>query len=164
MTDANLSRDELERLVSAGDIDTVIVGFSDMQGRLMGKRVSAAFFLDEVAEGGAECCNYLFAVDVDMNTVTGYAMSGWDSGYGDMVMRPDLTTLRRISWLPGTALVLADLAWHDGSPIEPAPRRVLRHQLDRLASAGCVPMSPPSWSSWSSTTPTARPGPTAIAA
>ena len=136
MTDANLSRDELERLVSAGDIDTVIVGFSDMQGRLMGKRVSAAFFLDEVAEGGAECCNYLLAVDVDMNTVSGYAMSGWDSGYGDMVMRPDLTTLRRISWLPGTALVLADLAWHDGSPIEPAPRRVLRHQLDRLRERG----------------------------
>ena len=133
---ANLSRDELQRLVSAGDVDTVIVAFSDMQGRLMGKRVSARFFLDEVAEGGAECCNYLFAVDVDMNTVGGYAMSGWDTGYGDMVMTPDLTTLRRIPWLPGTALVLADLGWHDGSPIEPAPRRVLRRQLDRLRQRG----------------------------
>jgi glutamine synthetase len=131
-----LSRDELQRLVSAGDVDTVIVAFSDMQGRLMGKRVSARFFLDEVAEGGAECCNYLFAVDVDMNTVGGYAMSGWDTGYGDMVMMPDLTTLRRIPWLPGTALVLADLVWHDGSPIEPAPRRVLRRQLDRLRQRG----------------------------
>lgn len=133
---ANLSRDELQRLVSAGDVDTVIVAFSDMQGRLMGKRVSARFFLDEVAEGGAECCNYLFAVDVDMNTVGGYAMSGWDTGYGDMVMMPDLTTLRRIPWLLGTALVLADLVWHDGSPIEPAPRRVLRRQLDRLRQRG----------------------------
>ena len=133
---ANLSRDELERLVAAGDVDTVIVAFSDMQGRLMGKRVSARFFVDEVVEGGAECCNYLFAVDVDMNTVAGYAMSGWDTGYGDMVMKPDLSTLRRIPWLAGTALVLADLVWHDGSPIEPAPRRVLRRQLERLSQRG----------------------------
>ncbi len=132
----SLSRDELERLVAAGDVDTVIVAFSDMQGRLMGKRVSARFFIDEVAESGAECCDYLFAVDVDMNTVGGYFMSGWKSGYGDMVMRPDLTTLRRLPWLPGTALVLADLEWHDGSPIEPAPRRVLRRQLDRLSQRG----------------------------
>jgi glutamine synthetase len=133
---AHLSRDELGRLTAAGDVDTVIVAFTDMQGRLMGKRVSARFFVDEVAEHGAECCNYLFAVDVDMTTVDGYAMSGWDTGYGDMVMRPDLTTLRPIPWLPGTALVLADLTWHDGSPIEPAPRRVLRHQLDRLNQRG----------------------------
>ena len=107
-----------------------------MQGRLIGKRIAARFFVDEVAEHGAECCNYLFAVDVDMNTVAGYAMSGWDTGYGDMVMLPDLTTLRLIPWLPGTALVLADLAWHDGSPIEPAPRRILRRQLDRLVERG----------------------------
>jgi glutamine synthetase len=132
----SLSRDELERLVADGDIDTVIVAFSDMQGRLMGKRVSARFFIDEVAESGAECCDYLFAVDVDMNTVAGYAMSGWNAGYGDMVMKPDLTTLRRAPWLPGTALVLADLVWHDGNPIEPAPRRVLRRQLDRLSERG----------------------------
>ena len=131
-----MSRDEIERQIAAGDIDTVIVAFTDMQGRLMGKRVSAAFFVNEVAEGGAECCNYLFAVDVDMNTVKGYAMSGWDTGYGDMLMKPDLTTLRRIPWLPGSALVLADLVWHDGSPIEPAPRRVLRRQLERLRERG----------------------------
>jgi glutamine synthetase len=134
--EAPLSRDKLEQLVAAGDVDTVIVAFGDMQGRLMGKRVSARFFIDEVAEDGAECCNYLFAVDVDMNTVAGYAMAGWDTGYGDMVMRPDLTTLRLIPWLAGTALVLADLMWHDGSPIEPAPRRVLRRQLDRLRERG----------------------------
>jgi len=133
---APLSRDELERLVAAGEVDTVIVAFTDMQGRLMGKRVSARFFIDEVAERGAECCNYLFAVDVDMNTVDGYAMAGWDTGYGDMAMLPDLTTLRGIPWLPGSALVLANLTWHDGSPIEPAPRRILRHQLDRLNQHG----------------------------
>jgi glutamine synthetase len=133
---ANLSRDELERLVAAGDVDTVIVAFTDMQGRLMGKRIAARFFVDEVAEHGAECCNYLFAVDVEMTTVAGYAMSNWDTGYGDIVMLPDLTTLRLIPWLPGTALVLADLAWHDGSPVEPTPRRVLRRQLDRLSQRG----------------------------
>ena len=133
---APLSLDELGRLAAAGDIDIVMVAFTDMQGRMMGKRVSARFFVDEVAAHGAECCNYLFAVDVDMTTVDGYDMAGWDSGYGDMVMLPDLTTLRRIPWLPGTALVLADLAWHDGSPIEPAPRRVLRRQLDRLSQRG----------------------------
>ncbi len=131
-----LSPDELGRLVAADDVDTVIVAFTDMQGRLMGKRVSARFFVDEVAEHGAECCNYLLAVDVDMDTVVGYAMSNWDTGYGDMVMLPDLTTLRLIPWLPGTALVLADLVWHDGSPVEPAPRRILRRQLDRLHQRG----------------------------
>jgi glutamine synthetase len=134
--EAPLSRDKLEQLIAAGDVDTVIVAFSDLLGRLMGKRVSAQFFIDEVAESGAEACNYLFAVDVEMNTVDGYKMSGWDSGYGDMVMRPDLSTLRRAPWLPGTALVLADLVWHDGSPIEPSPRQVLRRQLDRLSQRG----------------------------
>src|SRR6202012_1981472 len=87
-------------------------------------------------ESGAEACNYLFAVDVEMNTVEGYAKSGWNSGYGDMVMLPDLSTLRWAPWLPGTALVLADLVRHDGSPIEPSPRHVLRRQLDRLNQRG----------------------------
>lgn len=127
---------ELERRVRAGEIDTVIVAFADMQGRLTGKRVSARLFLEEVAEHGAECCNYLLAVDVDMNTVSGYAMSSWDSGYGDMVMRPDLRTLRLIPWLPGTAQVMADLHWHDGALVPAAPRSILRAQLDRLAGRG----------------------------
>ena len=127
---------ELERRVRAGEIDTVIVAFADMQGRLTGKRVAARLFLEEVAEHGAECCNYLLAVDVDMNTVSGYAMSSWDSGYGDMVMRPDLRTLRLIPWLPGTAQVMADLHWHDGALVPAAPRSILRAQLDRLAGRG----------------------------
>ncbi len=127
---------ELERMTQAGEIDTVIVAFADMQGRLTGKRVAARLFVEEVAEHGAECCNYLLAVDVDMNTVSGYAMSSWESGYGDMVMRPDLSTLRIIPWLPGTAQVMADLQWHDGSPVSAAPRNILRAQLDRLAQRG----------------------------
>ena len=134
--DGMLTPGELDRLMAAGEIDTVIVAFADMQGRMTGKRVAARHFAAEVAEHGAECCNYLLAVDVDMNTVGGYAMSSWESGYGDMVMRPDMSTLRVIPWLPGTALVMADLYWHDGSPVPPAPRSILRTQLDRLARRG----------------------------
>ncbi len=133
-----LTPGELERLMAADEIDTVIVAFADMQGRLTGKRVSARLFVEEVAAHGAECCNYLLAVDVDMNTVDGYAMSSWESGYGDMVMRPDLTTLRLVPWLPGTALVIADLLWHDGSMVAAAPRSVLRSQISRLADRGQV--------------------------
>ncbi|MGH3632807.1 glutamine synthetase family protein [Mycobacterium sp.] len=131
-----LSQDDLARLVAAGDIDTVIVAFTDMQGRLVGKRVSGRYFVDEVATRGAECCSYLLAVDVEMNPVAGYPMSSWGTGYGDMVMRPDLATLRLMPWLPGTALVVADLVWHDGGPVAAAPRRVLRCQLDRLSRHG----------------------------
>src|SRR5581483_91680 len=134
-----LSLGQLEELIASGDIDTVVVGFADMQGRLVGKRVSARLFTEEVAKHGAECCNYLLAVDVDMDTVAGYAMSSWDTGYGDMVMTPDFSTLRRIPWLPGTALVLADLFATDGKPVAVAPRSVLARQIDRLARRGLVP-------------------------
>ncbi len=129
---------ELRQLVGTGDIDTVIVAFTDMQGRLVGKRMAGQFFVDEVAAHGAECCSYLVAVDVDLNTVPGYAMSSWETGYGDMVMTPDLSTLRPVPWLPATALVLADLSWADGSPVAVSPRAVLRRQLDRLARRGLV--------------------------
>jgi len=131
-----LSKTDLERQVSAGDVDTVIVAFCDMQGRLAGKRISARLFVEEVAGHGAECCNYLLAVDVDMNTVDGYAMSSWETGYGDMVMTPDFSTLRLLPWLPGTAMVMADLSWTDGRPVIQAPRTILRTQLDRLADRG----------------------------
>jgi glutamine synthetase len=134
-----LTLSELEELIAASDVDTVIVAFTDMQGRLTGKRVSARLFLDDVAEHGAECCNYLLAVDVDMHTVDGYTMSSWETGYGDMVMTPDFATLRRIPWLPGTALVMADLSWHDGRPVTAAPRSILNHQIDRLTQRGLVP-------------------------
>lgn len=134
-----LARADLEQMVAAGEIDTVIVAFCDMQGRLTGKRVSGRLFVEEVAAHGAECCNYLLAVDVDMNTVGGYSMSSWDTGYGDMVMTADFSTLRLIPWLPGTALVMADLSWLDGRPVEQAPRSILNRQIDRLTERKLVP-------------------------
>ncbi|WP_255952866.1 glutamine synthetase family protein [Streptomyces odontomachi] len=131
-----LTVEELTALVAGGEIDTVVLAFPDMQGRLQGKRFAARFFLDEVLHHGTEGCNYLLAVDTEMNTVDGYAMSSWDLGYGDFALHPDTTTLRRVPWHEGTALVLADLMWEDGSPVAAAPRRILRHQLDRLAAHG----------------------------
>jgi glutamine synthetase len=128
--------EELHALVAAGEIDTVVLAFPDMQGRLQGKRFAARFFLDEVLHHGTEGCNYLLAVDADMNTVDGYAMSSWETGYGDFAMYPDLDTLRRVPWNEGTAMVTADLAWADGSPVAAAPRQILRRQLDRLAALG----------------------------
>lgn len=131
-----LAVEELHALVAGGEIDTVVLAFPDMQGRLQGKRFAARFFLDEVLEHGTEGCNYLLAVDTEMNTVDGYAMSSWDRGYGDFAMRPDLSTLRRVPWNEGTALLVADLVWNDGSPVVAAPRQILRRQLDRLAALG----------------------------
>ncbi|AXE25678.1 glutamine synthetase [Streptomyces globosus] len=135
-----LAPEELRALVASGEIDTVVLAFPDMQGRLQGKRFAAQFFLDEVLEHGTEGCNYLLAVDTDMNTVDGYEMSSWERGYGDFAMRPDTATLRRIPWHPGSALLLADLAWNDGTPVVAAPRQILRRQLDRLAGHGYTAM------------------------
>ncbi|MER7998998.1 glutamine synthetase family protein [Streptomyces sp. NPDC095613] len=131
-----LGVEELRLLVESGEIDTVVLAFPDMQGRLQGKRFAAPFFLADVLEHGTEGCNYLLAVDTDMNTVDGYAMSSWERGYGDFAMRPDLSTLRRVPWHEGTALLLADLAWENGSPVVAAPRQILRRQLERLAAHG----------------------------
>lgn len=131
-----LGVEELHALVAGGEIDTVVLAFPDMQGRLQGKRFAARFFLDEVLEHGTEGCNYLLAVDTEMNTVDGYDMSSWDRGYGDFALRPDLDTLRRVPWNEGTAMVIADLAWNDGSPVVAAPRQILRRQLERLAALG----------------------------
>jgi glutamine synthetase len=128
--------DELRQAVSGGRIDTVLLALTDMQGRLQGKRMHARHFLDEVVAHGAEACNYLLAVDVDMNTVGGYAMSSWERGYGDFMMRPDLSTLRLAPWLEGTALCLADVVWEDGADVVASPRQMLRRQLDRLTERG----------------------------
>ncbi len=127
---------ELTDAVAAGEIDTVLLALTDMQGRLQGKRLTATHFLGEVAKHGAEGCNYLLAVDVEMNTVGGYAMSSWERGYGDMLLVPDLDTLRPVPWLPGTALCLADVSWLDGSEVVASPRQILRRQLARLAERG----------------------------
>lgn len=133
-----ITLEELRVAVAAGSIDTVVVGIVDMQGRLQGKRLHAPYFLDEVVPHGTEGCNYLLAVDVEMNTVDGYTMSSWSRGYGDFAMLPDLSTLRRVPWQPGTVLVLADLAWFDGAPVVASPRQILRRQLERLRERGLV--------------------------
>jgi glutamine synthetase len=131
-----MTLDELRADVSAGRTDTVLLVLTDMQGRLQGKRMTARHFLEEVVQHGAEACNYLLAVDVDMNTVEGYEMSSWERGYGDFEMRPDLSTLRRVPWQEGTAMCLADIAWADDRPVVASPRQILRTQLERLAARG----------------------------
>ena len=131
-----MNLDDLREAVGEGSIDTVLLVMTDMQGRLQGKRLAAAHFVDEVAEKGAEACNYLLAVDVEMNTVEGYALASWDRGYGDFELHPDMDTLRLIPWHQGTALCVADVAWGDGSAVAPSPRQVLRRQIDRLAERG----------------------------
>jgi glutamine synthetase len=131
-----LTLEQLATQVEDGSIDTVLVAFTDMQGRLAGKRCAADYFLDEVAPHAAEACNYLLAVDVEMNTVDGYAMSSWERGYGDFVFKPDMDTLRLVPWHEATVLLMADLAWEDGSEVVASPRQILRRQLARLAERG----------------------------
>ena len=133
---APLSLEELRAEVDAGRVDTVLLCLADMQGRLQGKRLFARHFLDDVVEHGAEACNYLLAVDVEMNTVDGYEMSSWDTGYGDFELKPDLDTLRLVPWHEGAALCMADVQWADGTPVVASPRQILRRQLDRLAERG----------------------------
>jgi glutamine synthetase len=134
-----LSAKELEQGVADGSIDTVIVAFTDMQGRLMGKRVQGSFFVDgDVTGHGVEGCNYLLALEMEMDPVPGYEIASWERGYGDFTVRPDMATLRRIPWLEGTALVLGDVEWPDGSPVNPSPRQVLKRQVERAADAGFV--------------------------
>ena len=135
-----LTLEELRADVESGRIDTVVAAFTDMQGRLMGKREHAEYFLDETAEHGLEGCNYLLALDMEMDPQAGYEMASWERGYGDFHLRPDLDTLRRIPWLEGTALVLCDVAWEDGSPVVASPRQVLRAQVERAHAAGYEPM------------------------
>jgi glutamine synthetase len=131
-----MTLEELQAQVDSGAIDTVLLALTDMQGRLQGKRLTAQHFLEEVSEHGAEGCNYLLAVDVEMNTVEGYEMSSWERGYGDFALNPDLETLRPVPWQEGTVMCLADLAWADGSDVVASPRQVLRAQLARLAERG----------------------------
>ena len=135
-----LTREELAAEVEAGTIDTIVCAFTDMQGRLMGKREEAHYFLGETVDHGLDGCNYLLAVDMEMDPQPGYAMASWDRGYGDFHLRPDLATLRRIPWLEGTALVLCDVAWEDGSPVVASPRQVLAAQIERARAAGFEPM------------------------
>jgi glutamine synthetase len=135
-----LSLDELRKEVEGGTIDTVVAAFTDMQGRLFGKRIHGEYFLDEVVTHGIEGCNYLLALDMEMDPVPGYEMANWESGYGDFGIAPDLATLRRIPWLDRTALVLCDVVEHDGSPVVASPRQVLIAQYERANALGYTPM------------------------
>ena len=135
-----LSLEELRNEVETGGVDTVVAAFTDMQGRLMGKRQDAEHFLAESVDHGLEGCNYLLALDMEMEPQRGYEMASWERGYGDFHLTPDLSTLRRIPWLDGTALVLCDVDWEDGSPVVASPRQVLRRQVERARASGFEPM------------------------
>ena len=135
----NMTFDALKAAVAKGEIDTVIVAGIDMQGRLVGKRFHAAFFVDSGWEE-THCCNYLLAVDMEMATVQGYASSNWQTGYGDYILKPDMTTLRPLPWLAGTALVLGDLLDHHHNPVPHSPRAILRKQVERARALGFEPM------------------------
>ncbi|RYP87487.1 glutamine synthetase [Nocardioides guangzhouensis] len=139
--DRHLTREELVSLIETGEIDTVIVAFTDMQGRLQGKRLHGRYFVDVVLHHGTEGCNYLLAVDVEMNTVDGYAISSWDKGYGDMEFVLDEDTIRLLTHLPGTAMVQCDLVWPDHSPVLQSPRAMLQQQLDRVAARDWVALA-----------------------
>jgi glutamine synthetase len=129
--------EELREDVAAETVDTVIVCFTDMQGRLMGKRLDAEFFLAETEAGHpGEGCNYLLALEMEMDPVPGYAIASWERGYGDFGLRPDLSTLRRIPWHEGTVMVQCDVEWHDGTPVAPSPRQVLKAQVEKAQALG----------------------------
>jgi glutamine synthetase len=135
-----LSLDDLRTEVAEGTIDTVVTAFTDMQGRLFGKRIQAEYFLDDVVEHGVEGCNYLLALDMEMDPIPGYEMADWEGGYGDFGIVPDMGTLRRVPWLDRTALVLCDVANHDGSPVVASPRQILIAQYERAGELGYAPM------------------------
>lgn len=135
-----LTVEALKEAVKNGTIDTVVVAMTDMQGRLTGKRIHGQYFIDEVLKHGTEGCNYLLAVDVDMNTVQGYEMSSWERGYSDFALIPDLNTLRLIPWQEGAAMVLADVKWLDHTDVVASPRQVLRRQIAALEAAGMQAM------------------------
>ncbi len=137
----HLTMRDLVSRIDAGEIDTVITAFTDMQGRLQGKRLHGRYFVDHVVGVGTEGCNYLLAVDVEMNTVDGYAISSWEQGYGDMEFVLDEQTIRALTHLPGTAMVQCDLVWPDHSPVAQSPRAILQKQLDRVADRGWQALS-----------------------
>ncbi len=139
--DRYLTTGRLRELIEEGEVDTVVLAFTDMQGRLQGKRLHGRYFLDVALEHGTEGCNYLLAVDIDMNTVDGYEISSWQRGYGDMEFVPDWDTVRLLPHLPATAMVQCDLVWLDHEPVHQSPRTVLKQQLDRVAERGMVALA-----------------------
>src|SRR5579862_8489294 len=124
-----LSVVELKRLVKRGEINTVLTVFPDMAGRLMGKRMTGRFFVEDVLSTGLHACAYLLTVDMETEPMPGFSMASWNSGYQDMKALPDLKTLRRIPWLDKTALVICDLVTEEGKPISVSPREILKKQI-----------------------------------
>ena len=135
-TSGRPTHEEMVDLVRRGDVDTVIVGITDMQGRLQGKRVDATYFIDELHEGVVEGCSYVLASDVDMRTVDGFALTSWERGYGDLAFKPDFSSIRMVPWHEKTIYIAADVETVDGTPVAPSPRQVLNRQVDRLAERG----------------------------
>jgi glutamine synthetase len=136
LTPGRLSREDLLALIGRGDVDTVILAVTDMQGRLQGKRVDAQYFVDDVATGVVEGCSYLLASDVDMRTVDGFALTSWERGYGDLAFKSDFSTIRMVPWHDKTVIIFCDVETVDGVPVAPSPRQVLQHQMSRLAERG----------------------------
>ena len=131
-----LTLEDLRYAVELGELDTVVVAFTDMQGRLMGKRLHAEFFVEEMEAGhSVEGCNYLLALDMEMDPAPGYAIASWEQGYGDFCMVPDLDTLHRVPWHEGTVAVLADVRWADGTDVVASPRQILRRQIARMRAS-----------------------------
>ena len=153
-----MSIESLRVGVADGSVDTVVLAMVDLQGRLQGKRLDVRYFLNDVLEHGSEGCNYLLAVDIEMNTVDGYQISSWDRGYGDFVMAPDLNTLRQIPWQPGSVLLLSDVSGWTASRWSSRPARSCAGSWTGSPSAAGWPTSAPSWNSSCSTTATSRPG------
>ena len=136
LTPGRLTRDDLLVLISSGEIDTVVLAVTDMQGRLQGKRVDAQFFADDLTSGVVEGCSYLLASDVDMRTLDGFALTSWERGYGDLAFKSDFSTIRWVPWFDKTAIIFCDVETTDGEPVAPSPRQVLQHQVNRLAERG----------------------------
>ncbi len=131
-----LTVDQLKERIGSGELDTVVLAFTDMQGRLQGKYIHGPFFVDTVLSHGAEGCNYLLAVDTEMNTVDGYDITSWETGYGDMLFSLDPDTIRLLPHLPGTAMIQCDLALTDGTPVSVSPRSILKRQSEKAAAMG----------------------------
>ena len=140
MASGMLSVEELAAEADSGTIDTVVTAFTDMQGRLVGKRIEVSYFLDQVVDHGVEGCDYLLALDMEMDPVPGYEMANWERGYGDFGIVPDLATLRRVPWLDRTALIVCDVVGHDGSPVAASPRQILIAQYERAHEQGYTPL------------------------
>jgi glutamine synthetase len=136
LTPGRLTHEELVERVAAGEIDTVIVAITDMQGRLAGKRVDAEYFINDLHEGIVEGCSYILASDVEMRTVDGYALTSWERGYGDLAFRPDFSTIRLVPWHEKSVMIFADVHTVDHEPVAPSPRQILIRQVDQLAERG----------------------------